>query len=666
MRRWISLVVAIAMFAPAVASAAEGAMATWLSPQPGQIVSGGKIEVAIGYNTQSKLKVSSLELYIDGQFLSRKVLRAPESRGVCSFWWDTTQVAQGTHNLVVKVFADDQMISKVYGTGTVGPNGSSRGLLDTRPPVVTFANIKSGDVLKGSTTIKMNAVDDSGQSPMVSLLVDDVLKLLKNTPPYTYDLDTATYPDGDHSLKTYAYDGAGNRSDPAVVKVAFVNGVDRPVVTTLSVSPGPVAEVPDESVSRAIPPAVNGATESSIKKTAARAESRINSESSTVAPVVASPQPKPKPKVVAVAPTPKPKIVAIAPKPVVSPKPALVAPKLESKLRAVPVAAKLQIRASSVAPKLDARMAAAVPKVSETRIAAPVAKRAAPVLASKPVKMASAVPSMHVRKEIVKPTMSATAVAAKPTVIESPRTSGVRIASAARLPNARQALSSPKPSGVTRMAMAPAPVSLRQAVQKVAPGGAVATAPRVVDEPVSSSMKYMAVKLRVGDLKDIKVAPGTMSAGTAAAPGILDPGTLSKANPKRVVVAMVPDLRSVAEKLRPSPAIARPPSVEKPTTARIEKTVMPASGNVKARSFFEKMGGVLFWDPSTHMVTACVSGMVLEMRIGSKAAKVNGHEMMMESAPYLVNNRTIFETRSFAQACALLDRLNTVGKAAIH
>ena len=712
MRRWISLVVAIAMFVPAAASAAEGAMATWLSPQPGQIVSGGKIEVAIGYNTQSKLKVSSIELYIDGQFLSRKVLRAPESRGVCSFWWDTTRVEQGTHNLVVKVFAGDQMISKIYGTATVGPNGSSRGLIDTRPPVVTFANIKSGDVLKGSATIKMNAADDSGESPMVSLLVDDVLKLLKNTPPYTYDLDTKTYPDGDHSLKTYAYDGAGNRSDPAVVKVAFVNGVDRPVVTTLSVSPEPVAEVPDENVSQAVPPAVSGATEPSIKKTAARAESRISSESSTVAPVVASPQPKPKPQVVVTAPTPKPepkvvvaaprpepKMVAIAPKPVVSPKPALAAPKLESKLRAVPVTAKQEMRSSSVAPKLDARMAAAAPKVSETRIAAPVAKRAAPVLASKPVRMASAVPSVNVREGIVKPTMSATAVGAKPIVIESPRTSGVRIVGGALLPNAKQApasapsvvsaaksaapkiaepkraaaavapkqaLSAPKPSGVTRMAMAPAPVSLRQAAQKIAPGAAVATAPRVVDDPVSSSVKNMAIKLRVGDLKDSRIAPGTMSVGTAAAPTILAPGTLSKANPKRAVVAMVPDLRSADERFRPSPAIARPPSVEKPTTARIEKTVMPAKGKVKARSFFEKMGGVLFWDPSTHLVTACVGGMALEMRIGSKTARVNGHKMTMESAPYLANNRTIFEVRSYAQACALLDRLSTVGEAAIH
>jgi hypothetical protein len=656
MRRWISLAVAMAMFTPAVASAAEGTMANWLSPQPGQIVSGGKVEVAIGYNTQSKLKVDSLELYVDGQFSARKILGTPESRGVCSFWWDTARVEQGTHNLVVKVFVGDQMISKVFGTATVGPNGSSRGMIDVRPPVVTFANIRSKDVLKGKTTVKMNATDDSGQSPMVSLLVDDVLKLLKNTPPYTYDLDTTTYSDGSHALKTYAYDGAGNRSDPAVANVTFRNGATKPIVTTMSVNHESTAQVPDETVSQVAPPAVNAASEPSTKQSAARAESRIDRQTSTARPAVASAQPQPKPRAVSAAPKAEPKMVALAPKPAVSPKHALSAPKLESKLRTVPVSIKSHLLASRVAPQLDARMAAAAPKVKVIRTDVSAAKRTAPVLANKPVKMASPLSSVSVRKQIAKPALSPTMVAAKPSVVEH----------APESVKPRQALSAPKPSGALRMAMAHEPISLRRAAPGGVPGAAVAKAPVVVDRAAASSVKQMAVKPAIDELKDVETADAAMSAATAAPPVTVVPAKLSKTELKRVRVAFAPDLRGAESRLRTSPAISRPPSIPKPTPARIEKTTVPASGKVKARAFFEQIGAALFWDPSTHTITACVGSIVFEMQIGSKIARVNGHDMMMESAPVLIGDRAVFDAEMFAQACNFADKFGAVSKAELN
>ena len=676
MRRWISLVVALAMFAPAAASAAEGAMATWLSPQPGQIVSGGKVEVAIGYNTQSKVKVSSIELYVDGQFLTRKDLRTPETRGVCSFDWNTKGVEQGTHNLVVKVFAGEQMISKIYGTGTVGPNGTSRGLMDVRPPIVTFSNIKAGDVLKGTSTIKMNAADDSGQSPMVSLLVDDVLKLLKNTPPYTYDLDTTTYTDGDHALKTYAYDGAGNRSDPAVVKVAFRNGAEKPVVTTLSVNrESAPEEVAEAKLSQATPPSVSVSAEPRMRASASRAETRIDASSTPVAPVVAVAQPKPK-------------MVAMAPKPAVSVKTSIAAPKLAEKLRPIPVATSQEIKTATVAPKADGRIAAAVKP--DIKIAPAPAKKTSLLLGTgiMPSKMQAIV-----RANSAKPAMSAPPAAAKPAVVDGPRASGIRAASAVRLPEARQAtvsapaavganraavpvvktaksaepkqaLSAAKPSGLTRMAMAPAASSIRSAAGSAVSVSAVADSPSIVDRPVASSVKNVPVEQSAASLKSAEIASGVASAVSAAKPAVASQPTVSKSDLKRVRVAMAPDLRSAAERSCPSPAISCPPSVPKCSKARIEKTTAPAAkGKVKARDFLEKMGAVLFWDPSTHTVTACMDGMVLEIKIGSRIATVNGHEFEMAVAPFLVNDRTVFEAGTLARACALLDGLRTVGKA---
>ncbi len=677
MRRWISLVVALALFAPAAASAAEGAMATWLSPQPGQIVSGSRVEVAIGYNTQSSLKVSALEFYVDGQLMTRKVLLQSQTRGVCSFWWDTTKVEQGTHSIVVKVYAGGQMISKIYGTGTVGPNGSSRGLIDVRPPVVTFANIKAGDVLKGNATIKMNAQDDSGQAPMVSLLVDDVLKLLKNTPPYTYDLDTTTYSDGDHSLKTYAYDAAGNRSDPSVVKVAFRNGESKPVVTTMSVSHESAPAVGEATLSQVTPPSVDASAGSRIRSSAARNDARMDMSSTPVAPVVAAAQPKP--KVIAMAPKATATVRANS---VVS----IPAAKLQSSLRSISVTSNPELRAARVAPKMDGRIAAAVKP--DIKIA-PVAHRSSPVLSAKPVRMASASLPSDVRREMAKPKITAPAAVARPAVVDAPRTSGLHSADATRLPETRQAkmavpvasrdaraaapvvketrvavasashkvaeprpaMPAAKPSGLTRMAMAPTSMSLRATDQKAISSAVMATAPRIEGKPVASTAKPA---FGEPDLSSVDTAFGT------PAPKI------GKSSLKRVQVAMAPDLRNPAQKTHASSAITCPPVIVKPAKARIEKTTVPASGKVKARDYIQKMGGVLFWDPSTHTVTACVGSMVLEMRIGSKNAKINGHEFEMAVAPYLVNDRTVFEAGSFHQACSLFESLSKVGKAELH
>lgn len=246
--------------------------------------------MSVGFNTQSDTKVTSLELYVDGKFYSRKVLGSPTQRGVCSFWWDTQRAAKGVHTLLVRVFAGDELITTVSGTGTVG-----RSLIDAVAPTVRFTNIKSGDVLKGKSNIGIFAADDSGEPPLVSLLVDNVLKLLKNTAPYNYTLDTRTYPDGDHQLKTYAYDVAGNRSDPVVVKVAFANGLKPPVVASLRVDhsldalPRDETAMPAEPAAAAVPSAV---PVGKSKPEAARAADPPAPRSAVVRPVASAPEPK--------------------------------------------------------------------------------------------------------------------------------------------------------------------------------------------------------------------------------------------------------------------------------------------------------------------------------------------------------------------------------------
>ena len=483
MRRTLSLTLAIAMMTPMLAAVAEAAVGTWLSPQPGQLVRAGKVEVAIGFNTQSEARVSSLELYVDGRFYARKLLVTPVSRGVCSFWWDASKAVKGSHDLLVKIFSGSTLISKVTGTGTVG--GSSAGLVDTRAPKVMFANIKSGDVLKGLARVRFDASDDSGESPMVSLTVDNSLKMLRNTPPYLYDLDTTTYADGNHKLETYAYDSAGNRSDPAVVTVAFRNNQPKPVVAAMTVDPKPIIIVEDDGAVVTVPASIAASATPVLRNSAGRASDMAPSAPAPSAPAASS--------------------EVTAPKVVVTP------------IVRVPAA-------SASSPKRV--MVAALP------------------------------PSLRADKSI------------------------------------------------------PAAASAPRAVE-----------PSAVSEPAASSVTAEAVS----------------------------------ATPKPVRVAMAPDLRSLKTDPRLNPGLATPPPIERPTKARIEKKVVPVSGKVKARDLIEQLGGVVFWDPIAHTVTALVHGLKIEMQIGSSVAVVNGRAMQIGVAPSIADGRTIIDASVYHQACAFAE-----------
>ncbi|MCL5105007.1 MAG: stalk domain-containing protein [Armatimonadetes bacterium] len=326
-RRILSLIVVTTMMTPVLSVAVEAAVATWLSPQPGQKLTMRNVEVAVGYNTQSDLRVTRLELWIDDNLYSKKQLMRPESRGVCSFWWDTSRYADGPHDLLVKIYAGDKLISKVSATGSVG---NTR--YDLRPPTVKFTNVKAGDVLRGRFNIRLNAEDDSGEAPLVSLLVDHSLKLVKNRPPFNYELDTTSYQDGGHELETYAYDTSGNKSAPSVVKVSFKNNIERPVVASVQVdsNPAPVADddagapiiASDEIVkpepAKTVPPVIEPVARPSAERAVASVRGSISGK---LAPPVAAPRVKAAAPVVSV-----PKVLAAAPKEVAEPSPEISAP----------------------------------------------------------------------------------------------------------------------------------------------------------------------------------------------------------------------------------------------------------------------------------------------------------------------------------------------------
>ncbi|MHB9035455.1 MAG: copper amine oxidase N-terminal domain-containing protein [Armatimonadota bacterium] len=594
-RRVVSLVVAMTMTLSVVASAVEAAVATWLAPQPGQKLTTRNVEVAIGYNTHSDVKVTRLELWVDGKLSTRKTLVRPEARGVCSFWWDTARYSDGPHDLVVKVYAGDELLSKVSSTGTVGDYK-----YDLRPPTVSFANIKSGDVLKGLTTLKLSAQDDSGEPPLVSLLVDKKLKLVQNRPPYNYDLDTTSYSDGSHELQTYAYDGVGNKSDPAVVQVAFKNGLEKPVVTTLNVAPHSNPEKFDEAPPVEALPAV--AASSASPATRGSAGRVVSSSSSAVAPSAPVASVPKHPAAMSAAPTAR---IANNAKPVVASK---------SHSAAKPVL-----------------MAKAEPVIKISPALEPV-KVSVPAVSANPSNVFN-LPSAGVREDAIKPVTGGISV--RPVEPEQ----------------GRAALVSPA-----------RPVTVSQSpLQKIlAPNESLAAAgspvePSQLTEAQASRDTRMAMAgaaaLRSDDVKSA-FSGGARAIEEMMPVPVIDSPTA--ANPKPVRMAAVPYVKDVNAERASNRAYGCPPPVKKDTRAKIEKRTAPASGKVKLRDLYNDLSGVLFWDPDTRTVTGISNNMKIVLTIGSNLALVNGKKMQISEAPRIVDGRTVIDVSIYHQASAFL------------
>lgn len=94
---------------------------------------------------------------------------------------------------------------------------------DTTPPSTSIQSPASGAVLTGSTnTVIADASDNVGVA-RVDLLVDGSLTGTATAPPYSFNLDTITLADGNHTLQSKAYDAAGNVGTSATVNFSVNN-----------------------------------------------------------------------------------------------------------------------------------------------------------------------------------------------------------------------------------------------------------------------------------------------------------------------------------------------------------------------------------------------------------------------------------------------------------
>ena len=534
-KKAFSLFVACAMLLSIIGSAVDAAVATLISPTPG--AAGGKVvDVSVKFDSQSSVKIDTVVLYIDNIVYEKKKLPSPVKQGVVSFDWNTQAFAKGQHYIEVRLFANNKLVTAVNGTGIVADS-----VFDVNPPKVELANVVDGETVSGSKVIRINAKDDSGEAPIVSLLVDKKLKLMQNTQPFSYTLDTTAMEDGKHVIEVYAFDVEGNQSDIMTYTINVDNGgagsaTKVAKIETVKTTPIELGEKKSEVI--ASRPTLSNSPTTEVGRIS---DSEISASIDTI---------KTKP------------IITSNGEGILSSsntiKPSVSDPVMVSKLNTIPVETEgLKVVGLSTSKSTEAALNTPKMVVEE----------------AKSITIAKKISDNNVVNSELK-------LVTDQTIAEA-------------------TINTPKVAD-TQVSVAPAKEATKEAPVNIAKGVA-----------------------------NNSVANDELKLSTDVSKSSYD---LDVPNVKTSEPVLVAKAATVKATVKPAP---------KPTT------YIATKGKAKLRDVVNAQNGTLLWDNKTKTVTAYVNNCKVEMRIGSKKAKVNGNPVVVNLVPKIQKGRTIIDVTEF-------------------
>lgn len=174
-------------------------LASTSSPSTGAIVTG---VISVAVSASDNVGVNRVDLYIDGSRYGS------DTSAPYSFYWDTTQTANGSHTLAaVAVDAAGNVGNSPTISVTVN-NGQITA--DTQPPTVTISSVASaGTGVNSKLNVGVSATDNVAVVK-VELYVDGTLIDTDTSAPYSFSLNIRKLPNGTHTLQAKAYDSAKN------------------------------------------------------------------------------------------------------------------------------------------------------------------------------------------------------------------------------------------------------------------------------------------------------------------------------------------------------------------------------------------------------------------------------------------------------------------------
>ena len=573
-KKAFSLFVACVMILSLVGQLVEAAVATISTGNPGKIV-----DVTIRYDSQSSVKIDTVVLYIDNIVYQKKKLPNPAKQGVVTFDWNTQAFARGQHYIEARLYSNNKLVTAVNGAGIVADS-----IFDVNPPKVALPGMKDGEVVSGTKVIRIDAKDDSGEAPIVSLLVDKKLKLMQNTQPYSYNLDTTALSDGKHTVEVYAFDLEGNQSDIVSYEIIVNNGnapVETSVAKVETVKTTPIdLGTPKSDNSISTRPTLSNTTNVSVGRIS---DSEVSASVSTVksAPVIATNNEG-----------------ILSPSKVLVNQSGLNTPKVANTLVA-------KNNANAITTNNSLKLSVNSKCVNDINTPKTAAVEPAPIQIAKRVS-----DNNVVNNELKLVTTSNTA----DLVLNTPKT----VATPA------------EPKTVTTPA-APKTVATPKAEVK-------AEAKPEANVVVAKSNANNSVAVN----SELKLA----SNSTAASYDINTPNVKNNVvvkTPEAKPVVKTTEKPVVKTTEKPVQMAMASPAKATPSL----RSAYVASGKAKLRDLVNADNGTLLWDHKTKTVTAYVNNCKVEMTIGSKKAKVNGNPVVVNLVPTIKNGRTIIDVTEF-------------------
>ncbi len=197
-----------------------------IAPDPTSI--GDRLSLDVSYRGGA---IEAVEVYLDGALVAKRQLASTQTHGVMTFVLETMLLTEGDHDLIIKAFGPDgRSVTAPARLRIPGPDLSAP---------VRIAYPLNGVQVSGTVPVRVKLDEElQRQRPYVTFFINKELKVLRNYPPYEYNWDTTTYPNGWHTLEAWTQSpdmAAPYKSRPVHVNVNNSGGFTQrqPVVEDL-------------------------------------------------------------------------------------------------------------------------------------------------------------------------------------------------------------------------------------------------------------------------------------------------------------------------------------------------------------------------------------------------------------------------------------------------
>lgn len=201
------------------------------SPLPNALV-GGRITLSLAYGSGGAQITAFTVLVDDAIQFSRPF--AGLGNGIHYVDLDTRTIPDGNH--VIKIVANGLRGQIAFDQVKITVKNGVAGGPDVVPPLVQFRGLTDGQEVRGFVDVDLLAEDNVTTKLLVSIFVNQNVKLIRNVPPYLLRLDTSKFLDpktgrGTIQLEAWAFDDAKNRgmARPITLKVVPAEGDHTPI-----------------------------------------------------------------------------------------------------------------------------------------------------------------------------------------------------------------------------------------------------------------------------------------------------------------------------------------------------------------------------------------------------------------------------------------------------